>query len=69
MTNKVILIHPSGSEFEFEGDHAERILNMPGGWKKKRTTAKGQKTKAGADKRAKTDTRIEAQQEDDCGCN
>jgi hypothetical protein len=69
---KTILIHPvSKREFEFGAEHADRILNLGHGWKRKKETAtKGKKTKTSASaKRDSGDTRQQAQQDDDCGCN
>ena len=69
---KTILIHPvSGNEFTFSAEHAERILAMNTGWKRKKQTAsKAKKTKTSASaKRDSGNTGQQAQPDDDCGCN
>lgn len=69
---KTILIHPvSGNEFTFGAEHAERILALNTGWKRKKQTAgKAKKTKTSASaKRDSGNTGQQAQPDDDCGCN
>ena len=61
---KTILIHPvSKLEFTFGVDHAERILKLGHGWKRKKQTA------SAAKKRDTKATGSKAKQDDDCGCN
>lgn len=72
MEETIILIHPqSGKPYEFEAEHAKRILGMGHGWKRKKETAgKAKKTKTSASaKRDSGNTGQQAQQDDDCGCN
>jgi hypothetical protein len=69
MEETTILIHPqSGKPYEFEAEHAKRILGMGHGWKKQKGTSKKQ-TASAAKKRDTTTTGSKAQQDDDCGCN
>ena len=63
---KVILIHPvSGEGFEYEADHAERILNMNTGWKRKNAKT----SKSAAEKRDTKPTGIKTKPDSDCGCS
>lgn len=68
---KTILVHPNGNEFEFDADHAERIMAMAnnGGWQRKKQpkkkTGKNANT-SGADTGEATGTPAP---EEDCGCH